>query len=81
MQHVTMSVWFGVKHSTVRKHRVYNIQSHNFPTSNTEALALSDELEFAAIQAIHSQLDDNDDGKVDLSESEEVYIRLTACLH
>ena len=37
-----------------------------------DVLALSDELEFAAIQAIHSQLDDNLDGKVDLSESEEV---------
>ena len=35
-------------------------------------LSLSDELEFAAIQAIHRQLDDNEDGKVDLSESEEV---------
>ena len=41
--------------------------------SLAEVLSLGDELEFAAIQAIHSQLDDNDDGKVDLSESEEVY--------
>ena len=40
--------------------------------THTEVLALSDELEFAAIQAIHSQLDDNRDGNVDLSESEEV---------
>lgn len=39
---------------------------------HAEVLALSDELEFAAIQAIHSQLDDNRDGNVDLSESEEV---------
>ena len=37
-------------------------------------LALSDELEFAAIQAIHHHMDDNEDGKVDVSESEEVCV-------
>lgn len=36
------------------------------------APALNEELEFAAIQAIHGQLDDNADGSVDLSESSEV---------
>ena len=46
-----------------------------------EVLALSDELEFAAIQAIHSQLDDNSDGKVDLSESEEVLKNFRCCLN
>ena len=42
------------------------------PSLHAEVLSLGDELEFAAIQAIHSQLDDNHDGQVDLSESEEV---------
>ena len=45
-----------------------------YPPLYAEVLALSDELEFAAIQTIHSQLDDNSDGKVDRSESEEVLI-------
>ena len=32
----------------------------------------SDDNEYAAIKIIHKQLDDNADGSVDLSESEEV---------
>ena len=39
---------------------------------SAEALALNMELEFAAIQAVLRHLDDNHDGSVDLSESEEV---------
>ncbi len=41
-------------------------------------LILNHELELKAIQAIHEQLDDNDDGNVDLSESSEVCVVLTA---
>lgn len=37
-----------------------------------DVLALNDELDFAAIQSIHGQLDDNADGSVDLRESQEV---------
>ncbi len=37
-------------------------------------LILNHELELAAIQAIHEQLDDNEDGNVDLSESSEVCV-------
>jgi len=36
-----------------------------------DALALNEELEFAAIKGIHGQLDDNADGTVDFQESEE----------
>ena len=39
----------------------------------TAVLILNEDQEFAAIQAIHGQLDDNADGSVDLSESSEVW--------
>lgn len=42
--------------------------------SLTDVLVLNDEYEFAAIKAIHGQLDDNEDGSVDWSESSEVCI-------
>ena len=38
-----------------------------------ETIGTDEELEFAAILAIHGQLDDNADGSVDFKESEEVH--------
>ena len=40
----------------------------------------SDNSEFAAIKTIHKQLDDNADGSVDFSESEEVCLYFEAII-
>lgn len=44
-----------------------------------EPLAVDEELELVAIQGIHGQLDDNRDGAVDFSESDEVSSLFSPC--
>ena len=58
--------------------------THTHTHTHVDALALNEELEFAAIQWIHGQLDDNADGTVDFQESEEVlyvWVCVCSCLH
>ena len=54
--------------------------THTHTHTHTDALALNEELEFAAIQWIHGQLDDNADGTVDFQESEEVGVCVCVCV-
>ena len=70
-------------HVLLQQLRFHSTEVCNSPSTSFSltVLLLDEESEFAAIKGIHGQLDDNADGTVDFSESEEVREGRNKCVY